>query len=61
MIEADRDDKSLEKYKADLLGDFQAISPHLRNYRSKNITVRGAVKIASAPTCSPNGYYHTDS
>ena len=25
MIEADKDDKSLEKYKADLLGDIQGI------------------------------------
>ena len=28
-------------------------------YRTNDITVRGAVKIASNPTCSSNGFYHS--
>ena len=34
--------------------------PSSTYYRTNDITVRGAVKIASNPTCSSNGYYHTD-
>ena len=32
----------------------------LMDYRTNDITVRGAAKIANTPTCSPNGYYHTE-
>ena len=30
------------------------------DYRTNDITVRGAVKIASTPTCSQNGFYYTN-
>ena len=32
----------------------------MEDYRTNDITVRGAVKIASTPTFSSNSYYHTD-